>query len=146
MRQFDLRGATCQKDGFSAKLSAQMSSNFLWMIWLISVMNTTIIVILACITAYLIGSIPFGLLVARAKGINIRQVGSGNIGATNIARNLGWKLGALVGVLDFSKSFLPILLARSLFTQDSLALLISIDQRIFDQKMKQPADCDISNH
>ncbi len=103
-----------------------MSSNFLWMIWLISVMNTTIIVILACITAYLIGSIPFGLLVARAKGINIRQVGSGNIGATNIARNLGWKLGALVGVLDFSKSFLPILLARSLFTQDSLALLISI--------------------
>lgn len=89
-------------------------------------MNSTIIVILACLAAYLIGSIPFGLLVARAKGINIQQVGSGNIGATNISRNLGWKLGAFVGVLDFSKSFLSILLARALFTQNSLVLLISI--------------------
>lgn len=89
-------------------------------------MNTPFNVILACLAAYLFGSIPFGLLVARARGINIRQVGSGNIGATNIARNLGWKLGALVGVLDFIKSFLPVLLARQLFTQNSLVLLVSI--------------------
>jgi len=100
VRQFDLRGVTCQKDGFSAKLSAQMSSNFLWMIWLISVMNTTIIVILACITAYLIGSIPFGLLVARAKGINIRQVGSGNIGATWVGSWERW-----LGFWIFQKAF-----------------------------------------
>ena len=79
-------------------------------------MNTTLLLIISCLLAYLIGSIPFGFLVARARGINIREMGSGNIGATNITRNLGWKLGALVGVLDFSKSFLPVLLARSLFT------------------------------
>lgn len=91
-----------------------------------TVMNTTLMALIACAAAYLIGSIPFGLLIARARGINIRQVGSGNIGATNIARNLGWKWGALVGVLDFGKSFLPILLARSLFTQSSLILLVSI--------------------
>ena len=89
-------------------------------------MNTTILVVLSCLLAYLIGSIPFGLLVARAKGINIREVGSGNIGATNITRNLGWKLGAVVGVLDFMKSFLPVLLARLLFEQAGQVLLVSI--------------------
>ena len=108
------------------KMSAQLSSNFFLTSRLISLMNTTLIVISACLSAYLIGSIPFGLLVARARGINIQLVGSGNIGATNIARNLGWKLGALVGVLDFSKSFLPILLARSLLPQNNLVLLVSI--------------------
>jgi glycerol-3-phosphate acyltransferase PlsY len=91
-----------------------------------TVMNTTLTVILACIVAYLIGSIPFGLLVARARGINIREVGSGNIGATNITRNLGWKLGALVGILDFLKSFVPVLLARLMFDQNDLVLLVSI--------------------
>lgn len=76
--------------------------------------------------AYLIGSIPVGMLVARTRGIDIRMVGSGNIGATNIARNLGWKTGALVGVLDFFKSFVPALVARSLFAQTGLVLLVSL--------------------
>jgi len=44
--------------------------------------------------AYLIGSIPSGLLLARARGIDIRDFGSGNIGATNVSRALGKKLGA----------------------------------------------------
>ena len=91
-----------------------------------TVMNITFSVIFACLGAYLVGSIPVGLLVARTRGVNIRQVGSGNIGATNITRNLGWKSGALVGLLDFSKSFLSVLLARSLFTQNSLVLLVSL--------------------
>jgi glycerol-3-phosphate acyltransferase PlsY len=76
--------------------------------------------------AYLIGSIPFGFLVAKARGVNIKQVGSGNIGATNVARNLGWKIGALVGVLDFLKGYLPVLLAREVFTQNWQILLISL--------------------
>ena len=42
-----------------------------------------------CAAAYVVGSIPFGMLVARAKGVNLRDVGSGNIGATNVARALG---------------------------------------------------------
>ncbi len=89
-------------------------------------MDTTLLLVVSCLLAYLIGSIPFGYLVARARGINIREVGSGNIGATNITRNLGWKLGALVGALDFMKSFLPVLLARLLFTQNYMVLLVSI--------------------
>jgi glycerol-3-phosphate acyltransferase PlsY len=60
--------------------------------------------------SYLCGSIPCGYLIARAKGINIQEAGSGNIGATNVGRVLGKKWGVLVFALDFSKSFFPLLL------------------------------------
>ena len=54
--------------------------------------------------AYLIGSLPFGLFVARAvKGIDIRQHGSGNIGATNVTRVIGAKWGAVCFLLDVLK-------------------------------------------
>jgi acyl phosphate:glycerol-3-phosphate acyltransferase len=62
----------------------------------------------AFLVAYLVGSIPFGLIVARvAGGIDIRKAGSGNIGATNIARVLGAKWGVTVLVLDCLKGALP---------------------------------------
>ncbi|QRN82939.1 glycerol-3-phosphate 1-O-acyltransferase PlsY [Chloroflexota bacterium] len=89
-------------------------------------MNQTLLLIISVIVAYLIGSIPFGYLAAKWRGINIREVGSGNIGATNIARNLGWKLGAVVGVLDFMKSFVPVLIAQLLFDGIGDILLVSI--------------------
>lgn len=89
-------------------------------------MQNYTVMLLSCISAYLIGSIPFGMLIARKQGIDIRTVGSGNIGATNIARNLGWKTGALVGVLDFTKSFVPALVARTLFARTGLVLLVSL--------------------
>jgi len=57
--------------------------------------------------ALICGSIPFGLLIARAKDIDIRKHGSGNIGATNVARVLGFKLGMLCFVLDLLKGFAP---------------------------------------
>ncbi len=89
-------------------------------------MNHILLLFISCIVAYLLGSIPFGMLLARTRGVDIRTVGSGNIGATNITRNLGWKMGALVGILDFTKSFVPVLVARSLFAQTGLVLLVSI--------------------
>ena len=89
-------------------------------------MNQTLLLIISVVVAYLIGSIPFGYLAAKLRGINIREVGSGNIGATNIARNLGWKLGAVVGVLDFMKSFVPVMIARLLFDNIGYILLVSI--------------------
>jgi glycerol-3-phosphate acyltransferase PlsY len=58
--------------------------------------------------AYLIGSIPFGLIVGKAKGIDPRTTGSGNIGATNLGRLLGGKFFALVFGLDFVKGALPV--------------------------------------
>ena len=63
---------------------------------------------------YLSGSIPFGLLLVRAaRGVDVRERGSGNIGATNVARVAGKGLGALVLVLDALKGALPVLLARA---------------------------------
>ncbi len=62
---------------------------------------------------YLAGSIPFGLLLVRAlRGVDVRERGSGNIGATNVARVAGKGLGVLVLVLDALKGALPVLLAR----------------------------------
>ncbi len=67
-------------------------------------------------SSYLAGSIPFGLLVARlVSGTDIRKVGSGNIGATNVARTLGAKWGVLVLLLDALKGLLPVLLIPPLF-------------------------------
>ena len=60
--------------------------------------------------AYLLGSIPTGYLVARAKGIDIRSVGSGNIGATNALRVLGKPAGILVFAVDALKGFLAVVL------------------------------------
>jgi glycerol-3-phosphate acyltransferase PlsY len=61
---------------------------------------------------YLIGSIPFGYwLVRAAKGVDIRSVGSGNIGASNVWRTFGWRYGVPVMLFDTAKGFVPALVA-----------------------------------
>ena len=68
-------------------------------------------VVIAFVVAYLLGSIPFGLLLTRAFGKgDLRAIGSGNIGATNVWRTYGRYLGAPVVVLDVLKGFVPALL------------------------------------
>ncbi|HID08952.1 TPA: glycerol-3-phosphate acyltransferase, partial [Candidatus Micrarchaeota archaeon] len=62
---------------------------------------------------YLSGSIPWGYLVGKAKGVDIRKLGSGNIGAANVARNLGLGYGVLVGTLDVLKGYIPTFLAST---------------------------------
>jgi glycerol-3-phosphate acyltransferase PlsY len=64
------------------------------------------------IAAYLIGGIPFGFLVARAKGVDIRKHGSGNIGASNVGRTLGRPYGIAVLILDAGKCFSVMTIAR----------------------------------
>lgn len=66
------------------------------------------------ILAFLMGSVPFGLLIARTKGIDIRQHGSGNIGATNVLRVMGKKFGIPCLLLDALKGFIPVVIALSL--------------------------------
>jgi len=69
--------------------------------------------ILWIIVSYLIGSIPFALIVGKLfKNIDVREFGSGNLGGTNAIRVLGPKLGIPAGVLDISKAFVVVLLAR----------------------------------
>src|SRR3954470_13594628 len=62
-------------------------------------------------TSYVLGSVPFGLLVGLARGIDVRTAGSGNIGATNVGRLLGGKFFALVFVLDLLKGLIPMVVA-----------------------------------
>jgi acyl-phosphate glycerol 3-phosphate acyltransferase len=71
-------------------------------------MTTLALSALAVLVAYLLGSIPFGFLTAKAvAGIDIRTVGSGNIGATNVGRTLGFRYFLLVTLLDGAKGYLP---------------------------------------
>jgi acyl phosphate:glycerol-3-phosphate acyltransferase len=69
---------------------------------------------LTALASYLVGGVPFGVLVARKRGVDILRVGSGNTGATNVGRVLGRKYGALVFLLDFAKGALPVLAATFL--------------------------------
>jgi len=69
-------------------------------------------VLLLILVGYLCGSIPFGLVIAHFRRVDLRAVGSGNIGATNAARALGKGYGLLVLVLDALKATGPILLAE----------------------------------
>ena len=64
---------------------------------------------LAIVAAYLLGSIPFGLLIARAHGKDLRSIGSGNIGATNVSRALGRKWAYFCFALDVLKGLIPML-------------------------------------
>ena len=66
------------------------------------------------VAAYFVGAIPFGLVVGRAKGVDPRTAGSGNIGATNVGRLLGGKYFALVFTLDLLKGLAPMLVAAYL--------------------------------
>ncbi|HLG30189.1 MAG TPA: glycerol-3-phosphate 1-O-acyltransferase PlsY [Candidatus Brocadiales bacterium] len=78
-------------------------------------MTTLLLGILGPIISYLIGSIPFGYIIARLKGIDVRQHGSGNIGATNVGRVLGKGYGVAVYILDLAKGFVPVYFASKLF-------------------------------
>ncbi len=80
--------------------------------------------LLLVLTSYLAGSIPFGLIIGRAvKGIDLRQHGSGNIGATNAGRVLGKKWGLICLALDALKGLLPVaFLPGLLFGADEPAL------------------------
>jgi glycerol-3-phosphate acyltransferase PlsY len=64
------------------------------------------------IAAYLLGSIPFGIMIGRSFGhVDVSKVGSGNIGATNVAREVGFKWGLVTLVVDALKGFMPVALA-----------------------------------
>ena len=81
------------------------------------------IVLLALVCAFLVGSIPMGVIVARGKGVDLRKVGSGNIGATNVGRALGKKWAIFVLVADAGKGALPVLLFGHLFANPWLPAL-----------------------
>ncbi|WP_193213086.1 glycerol-3-phosphate 1-O-acyltransferase PlsY [Luteolibacter marinus] len=77
--------------------------------------------------AFLLGSVPFGLFIARMKGIDIRQHGSGNIGATNVLRVVGKKYGITCLILDALKGFIPVVVALNLVQIEGRRVGIPVD-------------------
>jgi len=69
--------------------------------------------------AYLLGAVPFGFMIARAHGQDLRKIGSGNIGATNTGRVLGKKWGIICLILDSLKGLIPMLIAKALIVDES---------------------------
>ena len=82
--------------------------------------------ILWIVGAYLVGSIPFGFLVGKMRGKDIRTLGSKNIGATNVYRTVGKAWGILAFVCDFLKGLLPTLAAQRYGNADWLPLAVGI--------------------
>jgi glycerol-3-phosphate acyltransferase PlsY len=69
---------------------------------------------LAVVIAYLLGSIPFAFLAGKARGIDLRTVGSGNLGAANVFRNLGRSWGVAVMAADIGKGVLAVVIAKAI--------------------------------
>ncbi len=86
------------------------------------------IYVISIILAYIFGSIPTGYILAKLRGINIREVGSGNIGATNVTRAMGKGMGALTLIGDALKGIIPILVVKKWSTAsvENPELLLSI--------------------
>ena len=82
-------------------------------------MQNSIIVASWLVGAYLVGGIPFGFLIGKARGVDVRTVGSKNIGATNVFRTVGKKWGLIAFVCDVLKGLLPTLAARHFAAEPS---------------------------
>ena len=79
-----------------------------------------------CLIAYLCGSIPFGVLLAKTQNINIREYGSGNIGATNVARTMGKKAGLITLAGDVLKGWSMVFLASQWFEKTIILALCGL--------------------
>lgn len=87
--------------------------------------NPIILLLVFPLVGYVVGSTPFGVIIARSKGVDLRKVGSGNVGATNVSRVLGKRLGYFCFALDVLKGFVPTMLAGMLIcTGDGLPTLM----------------------
>lgn len=84
---------------------------------------THIPVVVAIVIAYVAGSIPSAYLAGRWRGIDLRQHGSGNLGATNVVRVLGIRIGAIVFIVDTLKGFLPVFYLPALTGASQLELV-----------------------
>ncbi len=81
-------------------------------------------VALALVLSYLVGAIPTSYLTARAKGVDLRRHGSGNLGATNLYRALGWRYAAPAGLFDIAKGAVAVLVLAPLATGSTVFGLV----------------------
>jgi acyl phosphate:glycerol-3-phosphate acyltransferase len=87
-------------------------------------MNAALLLV-SIILAYLLGAVPFGLLFSKLfSDVDVRTIGSGNIGATNVLRAAGKKAAVLTLLADALKGLIPVLLAKAIF-HDEIAMALS---------------------
>jgi glycerol-3-phosphate acyltransferase PlsY len=82
--------------------------------------------LLSFVIPYVVGGVPFGYIIGRINGVDVRDHGSGNIGATNVLRVCGKKAGITCLVLDISKGFFPVFLVSQQFPDLAAAPLLAI--------------------
>jgi len=88
--------------------------------------------IVSFLLGFIFGIIPFSYLIGRIKGVDLKKVGSGNIGATNLSRSLGIQFFILGFILDGVKGLIPVLIAKALFSSGSMAAAGAIIGHIFN--------------
>ncbi len=88
------------------------------------VIDFRIIILLYLVATYFISSIPFGLIVGKLFGKDVRKEGSGNIGATNVTRVIGKKAGFLVLILDMAKGYIPTAYAFHFFYGETKIIML----------------------
>jgi acyl phosphate:glycerol-3-phosphate acyltransferase len=101
----------------------------------LGVMMDVIKIILCLIGGYFIGAIPTGYLIAKSKGIDIKTTGSGNIGATNVIRALGLKMGLLTLLFDAGKAALVVYICKIVSPFDwvpFLAVIVLVISNVFN--------------
>lgn len=98
-----------------------------------------IIYALLILLSFFIGAIPFGLIIGRlTEGIDITRRGSGNIGATNVTRELGIRWGVITLLLDISKGFFPLFIAKHIPIQYHALFLIILSLAVLSGHMYSP--------
>lgn len=85
-----------------------------------------LIIISSFIVSYFFAGIPFGYIVGKIKGIDIRKSGSGNIGATNVFRVIGKKEGIFVFIMDFLKGIIPVLFFKRFGTDEGIIAFVGV--------------------
>jgi acyl phosphate:glycerol-3-phosphate acyltransferase len=91
---------------------------------------STFIIIAVALVSYLIGAIPWGYLIGKRNGVDIRTLGSKNIGATNVTRVIGKWSGKLCFLLDFLKGFIPVLVVTILLKKSIIQDTYNITQMV----------------
>lgn len=88
-------------------------------------MNETLLAIIYIFISYLVGSFPTGILYSKyIHQVDVRTLGSGNSGATNVGRSFGFKAAVIVSVVDALKGFIPVLLAKNIFPNQHIVIML----------------------
>ena len=99
-------------------------------------MNIYLKYTLFILAGFFSGSIPFGYIAGKIKGINIKEYGSGNIGTTNVFRTLGIGWGIVVFIFDFAKGFIPVFLSLKYLTYPEVVALGAVLGHIYSPFLK----------